>query len=90
MQFYDFHPDVGLIVAGAHNPSSKKVELSTNYGQSKTSLPDIPYGSGWNHGACLVIVDSTTVFVAGGRSKYSMLGSFNNTSQQTNSMSSYA
>ena len=70
-QFYDFHPDVGLIVAGGSSPNSKKVELSTDYGYTKRSLPDLPYGlsSSYLTRACLVIINTTTVFVAGGYSE---------------------
>ena len=68
---YDFHPDVGLIVAGGSAPieSAKKVELSTDYGYTKTSLPDLPYGDEMVMAGCLVIINTTTVFVAGGYSK---------------------
>jgi len=68
-QNWAYHPDVGLIVAGAHSPKSKEVELSTDYGQTKTSLGVIPYASAYGvlKGACVVIVNKTTVFLAGGR-----------------------
>ena len=73
LQAWDFHQDVGLIVAGGDGDSkSKKVELSTDYGQTKTSLPDIPYAiNNWMTSACLVIVNETTVFMAGGHSESS-------------------
>ena len=61
---------------------SKIVERSTDNGSSFQTLPDIPYGcsaiisgqcdtsgsgSGGLFGACLVIIDSNTIFIAGGR-----------------------
>ena len=70
-QFYDFHPDVGLIVAGGRD-HARKVDISTDNGKTKTSLPDLPYGTSTNnaglHRGCLVIINTTTVFVAGGES----------------------
>ena len=68
-QAWDFRQDVGLIVAGGRWPDSKKVERSVDFGQSKTSLPDLPHGyprDTYLEDACLSIVNSTTVFVAGG------------------------
>ena len=50
---------------------SLKVELSTDYGQTKTSLGDYgiksisPETTSWSDG-CVVIVNTTTVFFAGG------------------------
>ena len=70
---WDYDPDVGLILAGGVRPPSKAVELSQDYGRTFTALPDMPYGpSGIGqdagvYGACLAIVDSNTVFLAGGR-----------------------
>ena len=47
---------------------SKIVERSTNNGSSFQTLPDIPYGSTYGlFGACLVVIDANTVFLAGGR-----------------------
>ena len=64
---------MGLVVAGGdfgRSGGSLKVELSTDYGQTKTSLPDIPYGlNNRVNDACLVIVNSTTLFMAGGYGK---------------------
>ena len=65
---WDFHPEVGLIVAEGSSPRSKKVYLSTDFGQSHTALTDIPYGSSYVYGGCVVIVDTTTAFLAGGLS----------------------
>ena len=83
-QFYDFHPDVGLIIAGGLFPASKKVEISTDYGQTKTSLPDLPYGSDDLSSACLVIVNTTTIFVAGGSGELSAHNWFYSKSLCTN------
>ena len=47
--------------------------MSRDYGRTFTALPEMPYGpSGIGQdagvfGACLAIVDSNTIFVAGGR-----------------------
>ena len=38
--------------------------MSTDYGQTKTTFPNLPYG-GIQYG-CVVIVNETTAFVAGG------------------------
>lgn len=65
-QLWDYHPDVGLIVASGYYPRTKKVELSTDL-QTKTSLPDIPYGCNFLADACFVIVNKTTVFLGGGK-----------------------
>ena len=58
---------------------SRTVERSTNNGSSFYTLPDIPYGcnnqrcntcgngNGGLFGACLVIIDANTAFMAGGR-----------------------
>ena len=70
---WDHDPDVGLILAGSVYPLSKAVEMSRDYGRTFTALPEMPYGpSGIGQdagvfGACLAIVDSNTIFVAGGR-----------------------
>ena len=71
LQFWDFHPDVGLIVAGGNSPASKEVYISKDYGKTNSLLTNLPYGS-YNYvsGGCLVIVNSTTVFVAGGYGEY--------------------
>ena len=73
-QVWDFNSNVGLIVAGENTYGqlySKKVDLSTDYGQTKTTLSEYPVSATtfWA-GGCLVIVNTTTVFFAGGRSKY--------------------
>ena len=47
---------------------SKIVERSTDYGQTFQNLSDVPYGGQYGmNGACVVIVDEETVFMAGGR-----------------------
>jgi len=73
-QVWDFHPDVGLIVAGEYtygqqSLQSKKVDLSTDYGQTKTTIAEYPRSAAkfWSNG-CMVIVNTTTVFFAGGLS----------------------
>ena len=69
-QFSDYHPDVGLIVAGGlFNEPSNQVEISTDNGQTTGRLPDLPYGDALC-GACLAIVDTNTVFVAGGLGEF--------------------
>ena len=68
-QAWDFNPDVGLVVAGGGNPSSKSVHISTDFGRSYSFLTNLPYGSSYVYGACLLIVNSTTLFVAGGRDR---------------------
>ena len=49
------------------------VEKSTDYGKTFTQIGTLPYGGNGNAwsagrvaGACMVIIDATTVFVAGG------------------------
>ena len=66
-QFWDYHPDVGLIVAGGINPASKSVYISDDLGQTDSRLTDLPYGSGSSvYGGCLLVINKTTIFVAGG------------------------
>ena len=66
-QAWDFNPDVGLVVAGGNSPSSKSVHISKDFGRSYSFLTNVPYGSSYVYGACLLIVNATTLFVAGGR-----------------------
>merc|ERR1712117_124056 len=57
----------GLVIAGTAN--QKKVELSTDYGQTKTHISDIPTDYADTSQlilACVVIVNKTTLFMAGG------------------------
>ena len=60
-------------MAGGVYPLSKEVEISQDYGHTFSALPEMPYGpSGIGmdvgvYGACLTIVDTNTVFIAGGR-----------------------
>ena len=75
---WDFTPEVGLIMGSAWDcqvPCSQGltkystiVERSTDYGQTFQNLSDVPYGNarGMN-GACMVIIDEETAFMAGGR-----------------------
>ena len=75
---WDFTQEAGLILAGGIIPWTDVVERSTDYGKSFQQIQTMPYGgNGRNQrtqqrtagrvaGACLVIVDATTVFVAGG------------------------
>ena len=67
--FVDFNPDVGFIMAGGYDPRSLKVEWSDDYGQTKTDLPDVPINGPYLVGACLVIINATTVWMAGGYSE---------------------
>ena len=70
-QFWDYNPQVGLIQAGGQNPYSISMTRSQDFGLSVETLTDIPYVCGsYIHSGCLVIVNTTTVFVAGGYSEY--------------------
>lgn len=69
-QCWDYRPDVGLIIAGGLN--TRNVDWSTDYGQTKTSI-EIPgdYRPGGDLSyACAAIVNTTTVFLAGGASPH--------------------
>ena len=48
--------------------SYRQFALSSDYWQTKTILPDLPLTSPTSHllGACMVYVNRTTIFVAGG------------------------
>ena len=61
---------MGLIVA------ENSVDLSKDYGQTKTRLPNLP----GLHDACMVSVNTTTIFLAGG---YSQSEQIVNTFQST-------
>ena len=75
---WDFTQEAGLILAGGIIPWTDVVERSTDYGKSFQQIQTMPYGgngrtqrtqqrtAGRVAGACLVIIDTTTVFVAGG------------------------
>ena len=84
-QFYDFRPDVGLIMAGGtvirdeREEISRNVTLSNDYGQTKETLTVLPstliaaednelYNIGLRS-ACLVIVNASHIFIAGGTSE---------------------
>ena len=62
---WDFNPQVGLVLAGSNGPNSDTVEISENGGITFRQLDDIPYTNKF-HGACVVIIDEETIFVAGG------------------------
>ena len=63
-----------MILAGGRKPWNDVVERSTDYGKSFQQIQNMPYGgnkkrkktAGRVAGACLVIIDAKTVFVAGG------------------------
>ena len=71
-QFWDYNPKVGLIVAGGSSPKSVNLNISRDNGLTVETLTQIPYG--WCNSpttkyiwqGCLVIINETTVFVAGG------------------------
>merc|ERR1712117_543668 len=75
VQSWDFHPEVGFIIANAGG-FSFKVEFTDDHGQTMTNLPDYPIKSiypgaaHWQQG-CVVIVNKTTAFFAGGISHFS-------------------
>ena len=62
---WDFHPEVGLFMAGANSITSDKVEISENGGLTFRKLPDVPY-TNKVYGACAVIIDEERIFIAGG------------------------
>ena len=67
-QFWDYNPEVGLIVAGGGDPKSVNLNISRDNGLTVETLTQIPYGCGkYISAGCLVIVNETTVFVAGGQ-----------------------
>ena len=58
-------------MAGGIYPHSKSVTRSQDFGLSVETLTDFPYVCGGSiFGGCLVIVNTTTLFVAGGDSEY--------------------
>ena len=80
-QFWDYNPKVGLIVAGGDSPQSVNLNISRDNGLTVETLTEIPYG--WCSGSykyisagCLVIVNETTVFVAGGEVSEYMSGKY--------------
>ena len=62
---WDFNSQVGLVLAGSSAPGSNTVEISENGGLTFRQLADIPYANKLS-GACVVIIDYETVFIAGG------------------------
>ena len=70
---WDFTEEAGLILAGGGQPYSTIVEQSTDRGKTFQQIQTMPYGGNGNAwtarrvvGACMVIIDATTVFIAGG------------------------
>ena len=49
--------------------SSRSMALSKDYGQTKTSLPNLPEIGSDLHDACVVSVNKSTIFLAGGYSQ---------------------
>ena len=66
-QAWDYSPEVGLVVAGGSSPWSRTVHISTDHGRTYSLLTNLPYGSYYVQGACILIVNETTLFVAGGK-----------------------
>ena len=69
MRAWDYHPQGGLVIAGGISRWSIKAEISKNYGETFTSLPNIPYMEFRNWGlagACFVIIDADTAMLIGG------------------------
>ena len=68
---YDFHPEVGLVIAGGYNGTEMDVvEMSQpgqDLGRRFERLPNLPMQLTYS---CLVIINMTTIFVAGGQSIY--------------------
>ena len=69
---WDFNPNVGLIVAGGNDPISWNMNISRDHGKSIETLTNIPSqyscsGTPRIYGGCVVIVNKTTIFAAGGR-----------------------
>ena len=72
---WDFTEEAGLILAGGGKPYPTIVEQSTDRGKTFQQIQTMPYGgnkkkektAGHVAGACLVIIDAKTVFVAGGK-----------------------
>ena len=66
---YDFHPNVGLMVAGGNQISTTrdKVERSMDFGGTFQEFGTYPGGRRIMY--CLVIIDENTIFGAGGHCK---------------------
>ena len=76
-QFWDYDPQVGLVQAGGISPYSNSVTRSQDNGVSAETLSDFSQlyttscsGSAFHYAGCVVIINETTVFGAGGRSEY--------------------
>ena len=58
-------------MAGGIDPQSVNMNISRDNGLSAETLTNIPYGwcsnSKYIYGGCLVVINETTVFVAGGQ-----------------------
>ena len=65
-QIYDFHQGLGDIVGNSYTKSFARI---TDYGKNKISLPPLPYGGESVIGPCVVYVNETTIFYAGGISE---------------------
>ena len=82
-QFWDYRPQVGLVVAGGHSPDSPKLNISRDLGKSADTMANIPYqyscssrGRNYIDRACLIIINETTIFTAGGYGEWIGLGGF--------------
>ena len=64
---FDFHPEVGLVIAGGYNGTEMDIVEISRPGQELARkferLPNLPKQL---EESCLVIINSTTIFVAGG------------------------
>ena len=56
-------------MAGGNSPSTKAVYISQDFGQTNSLLTNLPYGGSYIRGGCLLIVNTTTIFVSGGYGK---------------------
>ena len=64
---YDFHPGVGLVIAGGNNGTiMDRVELSPIGDQLGVAFEELAPLPKQLTASCLVILDKGTVFVAGG------------------------
>ena len=76
-QAWDYDPRVGLIVAGGRTLTTQSthsinMNISRDYGKSIDILTDLPakFSNMYNqgiYGGCVVIINETTIFYAGGR-----------------------
>ena len=82
---WDYHPQVGLIMAGTGSPKTGNVEISQCGGTNFTGLGSIDDSvlQGMQ-GTCVTIIDEEMVFVAGGMQSKSQTGP--HTGDQTSSL----